>query len=170
MNRSAVGVIGTVLFLAAASASAQSCAIGRRVTLDDGNRGAVVASSPTAGSCYVELDNGTVATATAASISYDDGTGVRPPVTTAPPTGAYVCTTPGFGIDAAAGFTLVDTQNYSTSTGQRLAYRWDSAAGMLELTRADGTTQRYRRMAEKSFRRIDGDMLTDTGCVLRTNG
>lgn len=165
MNRIALGVFGAAMALSAGSAWADGCAIGRRVMLDDGNRGAVVASA-SASSCVVELDNGTVATAAIERISFDDATGGRPPVTTPPPVGKYVCTTPGLGVDTALTFSIVDAQNYRSSTGQRQAYRWDAATSTLELARGSAEAQRFRRTAEKAFRRVEGETLTDTGCVL----
>jgi hypothetical protein len=166
MNRIAVGLFVAVLALPAGSAWADGCAISRRVTLENGNRGSVVASSATAGSCVVELDNGTVATSSVERLTYDDATGTRPPVTTPPPVGTYVCTTPGLSSTTAVSFSLVDAHTYNSSTGQRQPYSWDSTSGMLELTRANAEPQRFRRTAEKAFRRVEGETLTDTGCVL----
>jgi hypothetical protein len=166
MNRIALGIFVAALALPAGSAWADGCAIGRRVSLEDGSRGAVVASAATAGNCIVELDNGTVATSSVERLSFDDATGGRPPVTTPPPVGVYVCTTPGLGRETTGTFNLIDAQNYTSSTGQRQAYRWDATSGVLELTRPDAESQRFRRTAEKAFRRIDGETLTDTGCVL----
>jgi hypothetical protein len=165
MNRSALGILVAAAMLSAGSAWADGCAIGRRVSLDDGNRGAVVASVD-ATHCYVELDNGTVASASVETLIYDDATGGRPPITTPPAAGTYVCTTPGFGAETALTFSIVDAQNYSSSTGQRQPYRWDASTSTLELMRANGEPQRFLRTAEKAFRRFDGDTLTDTGCVL----